>query len=159
MLGNTRSLSPISQFINADEYRAQINNAVKDPGSTEFKNEKTSPNGIYCAEVNSKNSYGGFVGFQRVMAKVDVFEGESDGYVFFERDGLEGSGGGEMSIQLQIKTATTYEHIKAKEEEMAGGNKVDSNDNEYRETARRKVFEEEWSENCSLKTSEVAPVV
>lgn len=142
-----------------DEYRAQINNAVKDPGSTEFKNEKTSPNGIYCAEVNSKNSYGAFVGFERVMAKVDVFEGKSDGYVFFEREGLEGSGGAEVVILAQIELETVREHNKAMEREIAGGNKAAPNEQEYRETALRKVFEEEWSENCSLKISEVAPVV
>lgn len=143
-----------------DEYRAQINNAVKDPGSTEFKNEKTSPNGIYCAEVNSKNLYGAFVGFQRVMAKVDVrYGGESYGYVFFEREGLKGSGPDAQTFSSKILIDTLQGERKAREQELAGGYKATQSENEYREAAERKVFEEEWSLNCSLKTNEVAPVV
>lgn len=143
-----------------DEYRAQINNVVKDPGSTVFKNEKISPNGVYCAEVNSKNSYGAFVGFERVMAKTDGNEWGSGGsYVFFEREGLEGSGGYQSIILLKIEIVTVREHNSAREKELAGGDNATQSENEYRETALRKVFEKQWSENCSLKISEVAPVV
>lgn len=139
-------LKKASQY---DEYRAQINNAVKDPGSTEFKNEKTSPNGVYCAEVNSKNSYGAFVGFERVMAKMDVIEGGSGGnYVFFEREGLFGSRGYQSIILLKIEIETVREHNNARKQELAGGDKATQSENEYRETALRKVFEKQWSENC-----------
>jgi len=151
--------------IQHSEYRAQVNNAVKDPGSTEFKNEHVSrgevyPGEIYCAEVNSKNSHGGFVGFQRVMAKVGIdHSGERDGYVFFERDGLEGSGGAKAIIQASIMATTIWERVEAMQQERAGGDKATQSENEYRETAQRKEFEENWSQNCSLKASEVAPVV
>lgn len=144
--------------IQYSEYRAQVNNAVKDPGSTEFKNEKTSPNGIYCAEVNSKNLYGAFVGFQRVMAKVDVrYGGESYGYVFFEREGLKG--GDAQTFSSKILIYRLQGERKAREQELAGGYEATQSENEYREAAERKVFEEEWSLNCSLKTNEVAAVV
>lgn len=144
-----------------DEYRAQINNAVKDPGSTEFKNEKTSPNGIYCAEVNSKNSYGAFVGFQRIMAKTDVIEGGSGGsYVFFERDGLDGIGGDSALLELDISIAALQAQNSAKERKIfSGSDEAILSEEEHQKIAVRKVFEQEWSENCSLKISEVAPVV
>ena len=129
-----------------DEYRAQINNAVKDPGSTEFKNEKTSPNGIYCAEVNSKNSFGAFVGFQRVV--VGRFGEEN--YTLLERDGLKSDGGGGTLVLLELNIATTQAKINARRE-LAVGDKDTLSEQEYQEIALRKVFEEEWSEKCSQK--------
>jgi hypothetical protein len=121
---------------------------MKDPGSTEFKNEHVSPGGTYCAEVNSKNSYGAYVGFERVMAKVDVFEGKSDGYVLFERDGVKGDGIGGTIVQLELQTATTWAKINARRE-LAAGDKDTLSEQEYQEIALHKVFEEEWSEKCS----------
>lgn len=127
------------------EYRAQVSNSLKDPGSSQFRNEQLFPSGVYCAEVNSKNSYGAYVGFQRVM--VGRFSEES--YVLFERDGLNNSVAGTI-IQLKLDTATTTAKINMKERELAGGDEAELSEKEYQEIALRKVFGEEWSENCSL---------
>ncbi|OLS61874.1 hypothetical protein PSEMO_32470 [Pseudomonas putida] len=48
--------------------------ALKDPGSAEFRNQNE-----FCGEVNSKNSFGGYTGFQRFIAA-------SRDLVVFERD-------------------------------------------------------------------------
>lgn len=53
---------------------------LKDPGSAEFRNQKGM-----CGEVNSKNSFGGYAGFQRYMAA-------NENMVVFER-------GGQLSAQ------------------------------------------------------------
>lgn len=54
--------------------REFVTDNLKDPDSAQFKNQ----NGL-CGEVNSKNSLGGYVGFQRFIA------GRSD-FVVFEND-------------------------------------------------------------------------
>lgn len=134
-------------FKRYDEYRAQINNAMKDPGSTEFKNENVSSDGVYCAEVNSKNSYGAFVGFERVMARADRVKS----YVFFERDGLEGNSVDSVNLELEILLAKLQAKNNAKERELAGGGEAILTEAEYKKIAVREVFEKEWSKNCLLK--------
>ena len=47
-----------------DNVRARL----KDPASATFKGEFVSKTGIPCGEVNSKNSFGGYTGYQRYMA-------------------------------------------------------------------------------------------
>ena len=129
-----------------DEYRVQVNNLLKDPGSSQFRNEQLFPSGVYCAEVNSKNSYGAFVGFQRVM--VGRFGDEN--YILFERDGLNNSAGGTL-IRAELHTAATWAKVDMKERELAGSDEAEPSEQEYQEIALRKVFGEEWSEKCSLK--------
>ncbi|MEB0133776.1 hypothetical protein QN362_00355 [Actimicrobium sp. CCC2.4] len=41
---------------------------LKDPDSAEFRNQFIGKAGAPCGEVNSKNSFGGFVGFQRYIS-------------------------------------------------------------------------------------------
>lgn len=48
-----------------------IRRKLKDPGSAQFRNvrfSQTSGVPVTCGEVNSKNSYGGYSGFQRFVA-------------------------------------------------------------------------------------------
>ena len=40
---------------------------LKDPSSAEFRNQFIGIKGAPCGEVNSKNSFGGFTGFQRYI--------------------------------------------------------------------------------------------
>lgn len=40
---------------------------MKDPSSTEFRNQFIGKKGAPCGEVNAKNSFGGFTGFQRYI--------------------------------------------------------------------------------------------
>nr|WP_255483385.1 hypothetical protein [Cedecea sp. P7760] len=54
-----------------------ISDAMKDPGSTQFKSVRTVKNllgdSYVCGEVNSKNSYGGYVGFKPFAYKSGKF--------------------------------------------------------------------------------------
>jgi hypothetical protein len=52
---------------------------LKDPDSAKFQNQFVGVSGIPCGEVNSKNSFGGYTGFQRYMAS-------GGGVVFMEPD-------------------------------------------------------------------------
>lgn len=54
--------------------REFVSGVLKDPESAEFRNQK----GL-CGEVNSKNSFGGYVGFKRFIAASEemvVFAGD-----------------------------------------------------------------------------------
>lgn len=58
---------------------------MKDPGSADFRNLKISNNtvvrkAVVCGEVNSKNSFGAYVGFRRFIADYDsnyILEGDA----------------------------------------------------------------------------------
>lgn len=59
--------------------RSMIRAAAKDADSLKFRNEFTARAGIYCGEVNGKNSFGGYAGFKRFIAngKTVLFDDES----------------------------------------------------------------------------------
>ena len=61
--------------IKAQRYaREQVKALLKDPGSAEFRNQK----GL-CGEVNSKNSFGAYTGYQRfIVSKTVVIESDPD---------------------------------------------------------------------------------
>ena len=52
---------------------------LKDPDSAQFRNQFVGKKGVPCGEVNSKNSFGGYTGFQRFVAS-------GGGLAFFENE-------------------------------------------------------------------------
>jgi len=64
--------------------KAAVVNKMKDPSSTTFKNLFTRNDWFLCGEVNSKNSFGGYVGFKRFIAQGDIglveFDDESNDF-------------------------------------------------------------------------------
>jgi hypothetical protein len=48
--------------------RALVRERSKDSDSLKFRNEFTAQAGIYCGEVNGKNSFGGYVGFMKFIS-------------------------------------------------------------------------------------------
>jgi hypothetical protein len=58
-----------------DMSQGAIKSRLKDPDSAQFRNvyfTDASGGPMVCGEVNSKNSYGGYVGFQRFVASGDT---------------------------------------------------------------------------------------
>lgn len=59
-----------------DELPAKIYESVtenlKDPFSVKFRNLKISSAGIHCGEINAKNSYGAYSGFEGFFATGDI---------------------------------------------------------------------------------------
>lgn len=57
--------------------KADVSNELRDPGSAQFRNiSKTEKKSLLefgvvtvCGEVNGKNAYGGYVGFQRFVSQ------------------------------------------------------------------------------------------
>lgn len=61
--------------------RENAKGRLKDPDSAQFRNQFVGKKGVPCGEVNSKNSFGGFTGYQRFIAS-------GGGLAFFEGDML-----------------------------------------------------------------------
>lgn len=62
-----------------------IADSLKDPNSAQFRNVRVVPyeeGAVICGEVNAKNSYGGYVGFEAFVASTNSFA--------FERNYSEG---------------------------------------------------------------------
>lgn len=123
------------------DYRAAIKDFLKDPTSAEFRSEKVSSSGVYCAEVNSKNSYGGYTGFDRVIAN-------GKNYVIFERSGVQGSGPEHLLFLVDVEKEWVDSEIKALKRKNAGETIEIPSERESREIALPRVFEKWWSEKC-----------
>lgn len=85
------------------KYRSErdiISATLKDPDSAKFSNEKVDSTGQYCGEVNSKNSYGGFTGSQRVILLAPCQSAVS---ILFQ-DGSYHSGESEKRVSYGDKT-------------------------------------------------------
>lgn len=65
---------------NKNETQNIVKNSLKDPNSAEFRNINKS-----CGEVNAKNSYGGYIGFERFyISNNSVFFLDKDKPLAFE---------------------------------------------------------------------------
>lgn len=48
-----------------DKARQAVAEKLNDPGSAQFRNERSEKGGWVCGEVNAKNAFGGYIGFKR----------------------------------------------------------------------------------------------
>jgi hypothetical protein len=81
-VGATDSSEPADAGEQIAEYQVQAKNtmtaSLKDPGSAQYQDveahEVASKPGVYvfCGEVNSKNGFGGYTGYQRFVAAVTI---------------------------------------------------------------------------------------
>lgn len=120
------------------EKRMQFHKFFKDESSLIYKNEKIISR-AYCAEVNAKNSYGGYVGFKRVV--------EIDGGIYVDEYGKMTP---DLSThELIALTEAQTQAIKYSDKVVSeGGKELDQY--EIRIMARKIFFNDIWSKNCSL---------
>lgn len=62
--------------------KAAVDDKLKDPSSAQFKWGKWNRSPYYCAAINAKNSYGGYIGFVPFLALVAFADGKSLGTPF-----------------------------------------------------------------------------
>ena len=67
--------------------RELITKKLKDPDSTKFRNENKYINNYVCGEFNSKNSYGGYTGYSRYIAKKQLVNSGSALDEYYLEDG------------------------------------------------------------------------
>lgn len=68
-----------------DRAREAVAEKLNDPGSAQFRNERSEKGGWVCGEVNGKNAFGGYIGFKRYTvtwmpdgSNVVALEGENE---------------------------------------------------------------------------------
>ena len=71
---STEQTDQIKEIEQQTQSRMALHGYLKDPSSAEIRNHKGN-----CGEVNSKNSFGGYVGFRRFIASsaIVAVEGEN----------------------------------------------------------------------------------
>lgn len=67
-----------------DKGRAAAASRLKDPGSAQFRGDYINLIGSVCGEINGKNGFGAYTGFQRYMSS----KGDKGGFTaIFDSDG------------------------------------------------------------------------
>lgn len=57
------ALASCQQFDEFAEAKEKVSEDLKDPSSSQFRNLVAYDDGLICGELNAKNSYGGYVGY------------------------------------------------------------------------------------------------
>lgn len=77
LMRETSTTQGAPEFAVISVARSAVLERLKDPESAIFRNERRGSLGV-CGEVNSRNAFGGYTGYQRYIA--------SSGLAFFERE-------------------------------------------------------------------------
>jgi hypothetical protein len=122
------------------EKRALISNMLKDPASTQFRNEFMSGSGWLCGELNSKNSEGGYVGFKKFAVR-------SDKEIYLQGEGSLNEATTEEVIEtVSETTAMLKNYIELKKETPSL--QIPSDRDQY-EAAKRRVYEKKLEAACT----------
>jgi hypothetical protein len=117
---------------------------MKDPASAQFRNDRITPSGWLCGEVNVKNSMGGYVGFKKYMSR-----GPTVNYI--EDDGVLGEWSAEDFIE---KMDAKIAYMKAINELAAkSGVEAKLSDEDNEAGARRNFFNKKWDDICDPPTT------
>ena len=138
------------------KYRTQrelVASALKDPDSAKFSNEITSTDGSYCAEVNSKNGYGAYGGFKKVISrsKCSVFFVNGD---FYSQESTSDAGvchSEAHSTDMDIEIAALESMNAARNSSSTAhdyGEGSNSTPIPSKTDARKKIFQKWWRESC-----------
>jgi hypothetical protein len=115
--------------------------SLKDSESARFRNERIAKSGALCGEVNSKNSFGGYVGFKRF-----ILAGQGASYL--EDVGALGAWS-PTDEQLRDQEETSVKlHVLKYNDEHRGIPLDMPSDTERREYANRRFFEAKWAKLC-----------
>lgn len=121
------------------EKRAYINDKLKDPGSTNFRNERVSSSDWLCGELNSKNGMGAYTGFKKFFVR-------SPDEAFLEGEGSLNKLSHAEVLQLmdeQIKVNQSYIDLRNANPEIAVPSESSRD-----EQARRQFFDRKLAEAC-----------
>lgn len=124
------------------EKRSFINDHMKDPGSTQFRNEHLSAAGWLCGELNSKNGMGAYNGFKRffVRSKDEAYlEGEGSLGEETTQDVID-------ALDEETSMLKSYNDLRSAHPDMKF--EVLSR-YERREQARRNLFEKKFRATCA----------
>lgn len=121
--------------------RANVSSHMKDPSSTQFKNEKLGSTRWLCGEMNAKNSYGAFDGFKHFVSGPEK-------QVYIE-------GFGNMSAEKSTEAVLEFLNAKIKAIEIINAaNKVMKDpvirtEEQINEMAIKELFKSQWDKVCT----------
>ena len=126
--------------------RELISTYMKDPATTQFRQDRLTPDGWLCGEFNSKNEYGAYTGFKRFISHTKAGAVYVEGLSLITKDNFDLSGE-EINALLDKKIALYNLQIAAK----ARGEPIAkyTEDERYR-MAREERFEDRWKELCKM---------
>jgi hypothetical protein len=62
-----KALAAAQQAMHKQKLRSVIERTLLDPRSVQYRNERVTPSGALCGEVDGKNAFGEYVGFTRFV--------------------------------------------------------------------------------------------
>ena len=121
--------------------RALISDKLRDPSSTQFRNDNLSDKDWLCGEINTKNGAGGYSGFSRFIShgRPSTFSIEGVGYL------------DEMTTEQLLAALTKKTEIYARYNRLRKDIpdlKMPS-DAHIERMVLKEVFDDEWKEHCS----------
>lgn len=115
--------------------------SLKDPKSSQFRNERFV-NGVLCGEINSKNSFGAYVGFKRFFTVGERF-------AFIESIGQVAGNPPATDIDDTIRnTKIENEALEASFQRLKSGG-VELTEREIEERKATAEFKHYWKKYCS----------
>jgi len=117
--------------------RQKVKELLKDPESAQFKNERVGKSpALFCGEVNSKNSMGGYVGYKRyiVMPNFAAIDGNETAVLLQGKD--------------EEQTAAREERVRKLAQEMFRLSDRKFAEDEQLRVMLAAIFQERWETLC-----------
>lgn len=128
------------------KFREVINSGMKDPTSTQYRNERLISEGWLCGEINSKNGAGGYVGFKKyIVSTVGEAYLEEHGYV-----GNENFNDKTKRVIEKLEEETKIIEERNALRESTGIQIKNLSAYERSEEATRRIFNKKWTEICGI---------
>jgi hypothetical protein len=135
-------LSKYDEWFKYPALRDSVNSRMKDPASTQYRNERLTPGGWLCGELNSKNGNGGYVGFKRFVTK-SASDAYMEDYGYIGTDRKESTT--QIIEQLNLQTTILEKNSDAREvnPEVSPLSKSEIN-----QMVAQQYFEKMWKISC-----------
>jgi hypothetical protein len=122
---------------------------LRDPDSTQFRNDSLRPTGWLCGELNSKNGEGGYVGFRKFVS------GGRSGDYYLEGEGEISSRHSDTDdrdfigrLDEEIRILRQFNAMRQNDSSIEVPSKAEIR-RQAEEAYARSTFEKQWQEHCS----------
>lgn len=112
---------------------------LRDPSSAQFRAERLSKLGAFCAEINAKNGFGAYVGFERIIV--------TNKGVVYNEDGRS-SISSLAAKRVDKEQLDSLRTLQKADELILRYDKLGSNSNQEYEQKVKERFDGEWAEHC-----------
>lgn len=132
-------------WVTLPKERELISKYMKDPLTTQFREERLTPKGWLCGEFNSKNEYGAYLGFKRFISHTKAGAVYVEGLSLITEDNFE-LNGEEINALLDKKISLYNLQLAARDR---GEPIAKYTEGERNRMAREERFKDRWKELCA----------